>query len=93
MAAEYTQSTAIHAPAAEVFASIDDIRNVAAHMSGHRSAAMLGSRLAVQIVTPQPTGVGAIYRYAGRVLGLKLDFQERVTRYQPPSLKEWETIG
>lgn len=89
----YSSEVVIRAPAAEVFAYIDDIRNVAAHMSAHRSAAMAGSRLAVEIVGRQASGVGAVYRYTGRVLGLVLDFEERVTRYAPPTLKEWQTMG
>lgn len=93
MATTYTQGITIGASAAEVFAFIDDIHNVAAHMSGRRRAAMMGSRLAVQVVTREPTGVGAVYRYVGNILGLRIDFEERVTKYQPPNLKEWETIG
>ncbi len=88
-----SRSITIAAPASRVFAYVDDIRNMARHMSGERSMAMMGSRLTLEIVTPEATGVGATYRYFGRMMGLELDFSETVTRYESGQVKVWRTIG
>jgi hypothetical protein len=87
------RSVVIAAPAERVFAYVDDIRNMARHMSEERSMAMMGSRLTLEIVTPEVTGIGATYRYFGRMMGLTLDFSETVTRYVPGREKGLRTIG
>jgi hypothetical protein len=73
----------IQAPAETVFAYVDDIRNVGWHMTERSSMPMLGSRLELDILSEQSTGLGATYRYSGRMLGLSLDVSEPVTRYVP----------
>jgi hypothetical protein len=78
-------------PRAAVFAKLDDIAALARHMS-ERSAAMLGSRLALSTLGAR-AGVGARYRWDGRVLGLTIEAVEEVTVYEPPRLKRWCTIG
>lgn len=83
----------IAAPAERVFAYVDDIRNLARHMSEGRSMAMMGSKLKLEIVSPEPTGIGATYRYSGRMMGLDLDFSEIVTRDVPGREKVWHTSG
>ena len=83
----------ISAPAERLFAYVDDIRNLARHMTESRSMPMMGSRLTLEIVTREPTGVGATYRYAGQTLGFVLDFSETVTRYVAGREKIWRTIG
>jgi hypothetical protein len=88
-----SRSATIDAPADRVFANVDDIRNLARHMSERSSMPMMGARLALQIVTPDPTGVGATYRYSGRAIGFAIDFSETVTRYVPGREKVWRTIG
>jgi hypothetical protein len=62
-------------------------------MSESRSMPMMGSKLKLEILSPEPTGVGAIYRYSGRMMGLVIDFSETVTRYVPGREKVWLTIG
>ena len=42
---------------------------------------MMCSKLELEIVTPEPAGVGATYRYTGKMLGLVLDFSETVATY------------
>ena len=74
-------TVAIERTAERVFAFIDDIRNVGFHMSEQSSMAMMGSKLRLEILSAQPTGVGATYRYSGKVLGLTLDFTESVTSW------------
>ncbi len=88
-----TESVVIEAPAQQVFAFMDDVKNVGFHMSGRSSMAMMGSRLEIAVLSPQSTGVGATYRMWGKMMGLAIDFSETVTRYIPGREKVWETIG
>jgi hypothetical protein len=88
-----SRSASIAAPAERVFAYADDIRNLARHMSESRSLPMMGSKLKLEIMTPEPTGVGAVYRYSGRMMGLTIDFSETVTKYVAGREKVWRTIG
>jgi hypothetical protein len=88
-----SRTAKIAAPAERVFAYIDDIRNLARHMSERRSMAMMGSKLKLEILSPEPTGIGATYRYSGRMIGLDLAFSETVTRYIPGREKVWHTVG
>ena len=76
-----------------VFSYVDDIRNLARHMSQSSSMPMMGSKLNLQISSKEATGVGATYHYSGRVLGMVIDFSETVTRYLPGQEKVWHTIG
>lgn len=87
------ETVKIQAPAEEVFAHIDDIRNVGWHMTEQSSMAMMGSKLKVGVLSREPTGLGATYRYSGKILGLTLDFSESVTKYVPNREKVWHTIG
>lgn len=88
-----SRSAMVSAPVGEVFAYVDDIRNLARHMSESPSMPMMGSKLNLEIVSPKPTGVGATYRYTGKMLGLVLDFSETVTTYVAGREKIWRTIG
>lgn len=83
----------INAPADQVFAYVDDMRNLSRHMSESPTMPMMGSKLNLEIVTPEPTGVGATYRYTGKMFGLVLDFSEAVTTYIAGREKIWHTIG
>ena len=88
-----SRSITIEATAERVFTYVDDIRNLARHMSESRSMPMMGSKLKLEIMTPEPTGVGAVYRYSGQMMGLTIDFSETVTKYVPGREKVWRTIG
>lgn len=88
-----SRSATIEAPAERVFAYVDDIRNLARHMSERGSMPMMGSKLSLDIVTAAQTGLGATYRYNGRIMGLAIDFSETVTRYEAGREKIWRTIG
>ena len=90
---ELSQTTTVTAPSGRVFAYADDIRNLARHMSERGSMPMMGSKLALEILTANTTGVGATYRYSGRMMGLVLDFSELVTKYVAGREKVWRTIG
>lgn len=88
-----SRSASIAAPAERVFAYVDDIRNLARHMSESGSMPLMGSKLKLEIMTPEPTGVGAVYRYSGRMMALTIDFSETVTKYVAGREKVWRTIG
>ena len=88
-----SETIEIRAPAEAVFAHVDDIRNLGWHMTSRRSMRMMGSRLRLEILSDQPTGLGATYRYSGTMMGLAIDFSESVTKYLPPREKVWRTIG
>src|SRR5262245_59773520 len=88
-----SETVEIQAPAAAVFAYVDDIHNLWSHMTGRSSMVMMGSRLRLKILSVQTTGLGATYRYAGTIMGLPIDFSESVTTYLPPREKVWRTIG
>jgi Polyketide cyclase / dehydrase and lipid transport len=88
-----TETVDIKASAESVFAYVDDIRNIGWHMTERSSMAMMGSRLELEILSEQSTGLGATYRYSGTMMGLSLDFSESVTRYIPNREKIWHTIG
>jgi len=88
-----TETRDIRASAESVFAYIDDIRNVGWHMTERSSMAMMGSKLKLEVLSEQPRGLGATYRYSGKMMGLSLDFAESVTKYVPNREKIWRTIG
>ena len=88
-----SETVEIRAPAETVFAHIDDIRNLGWHMTNQSSMALMGSRLRLEMLSDQATGLGATYRYSGKMLGLSIDFSESVTKYLPPREKAWRTIG
>ncbi len=54
---------------------------------------MMGSKPTLEIVSPEPTDVGATYRYAGKMLGLVFDFSEFVRTYIAGREKIWRAIG
>ena len=54
-----SETVDIHARAADAFAYIDDIRNVGWHMTDESSMAMMGSKLRLDVLSGQPTGLGA----------------------------------
>ncbi len=71
---------------------MDDFSKTGMHMS-ESSMMMMGSKLNLEQHSKMPTGVGAKYRWYGKMLGMTIDLYETVTKWQPPKLKEWETIG
>ncbi len=76
----------------KVFSQMDDFSKTGMHMS-ESSMMMMGSKLNLEQKSQNPTGPCASYRWYGKMMGMKIDFVENVTNWQPPKLKEWETIG
>ena len=57
------------------------------------SMMMMGSKLKLEQLSVNPTGVGAKYRWYGKMMGMTIDFSETVTKWQSPKIKEWEIVG
>jgi carbon monoxide dehydrogenase subunit G len=60
-----SETVEIRAPAEAVFAHVDDIRNLGWHMTGRSSMAMMGSRLRLEILSHQATGLGVPHTVTG----------------------------
>jgi hypothetical protein len=87
-----TKSILIHSAPDKVFAQMDDFSKTGMHMS-ESSMMTMGSKLKLEQISTNATGVGASYRWHGKIAGMTMDFSETVAKWQPPKLKEWETIG
>ena len=88
----FENSINVNAPAAQVFAHLDDQRRLSAHMS-QSSWMMVGSRMDFEFDAAEGRAVGSKISLRGRVLGVPLSVDEVVTVHTPPSQKAWETIG
>jgi len=88
----YQKQITIFSDPGKVFSQMDDFSKTGMHMS-ESSMMMMGSKLHLEQLSPIATGVGAKYRWYGKMMGMTMDFSEAVTKWQPPMLKEWETIG
>ncbi len=82
----------IHSTPEKVFQHMDDFSKTGMHMS-ESSMMMMGSKLNLEQLSTNATGVGAKYRWYGTMLGMKMDFSEAVTKCQQNILKEWEIVG
>lgn len=82
----------IHSTLEKVFQQMDDFSKTGMHMS-ESSMMMMGSKLKLEQLSSQSTGVGAKYRWYGTMMGMTIDLSEMVTKWQPPQSKEWETVG
>ena len=71
---------------------MDDFSKTGMHMS-ESSMMMMGSRLMLEQLSINSTGVGAKYRWHGKMMAMTMDFSETVTKWQSPKLKEWEIVG
>ncbi len=87
-----TKNTLIHSSPEKVFVQMDDFSKTGMHM-GENSMMMMGSKLKLNQLSTYAIGVGATYRWYGKIMGMTIDFNETVTKWQRPVLKEWETIG
>lgn len=82
----------IQATPEKVFAQMDDFSKTGMHMS-ESSMMMMGSKLNLEQLSSNATGLNAKYRWFGNMMGMTIDFTEVVTKWVPSKLKEWETIG
>ena len=79
-------------PIEKVFDCLDSLGITGAHMT-QSSAMMMGSKLKLAFLTENHTGLGCIYRWSGKMMGLKMDFVVEVTKWVQNKEKTWETIG
>jgi len=90
---EHFESKAlIAAPAAEVFAYLDDPAHLVSHMA-KRSWSMAGGRMELVLDERRGRSQGARIRLTGNMLGLSLAVDEEVVERQPPLHKAWQTVG
>ena len=82
----------IHSTPEKEFIQMDDFSKTGMHMS-ESSMMMMGSKLYLEQLSQNHTGVGAKYRWYGKMMGMVMDFSETVTKWQPPKIKQWETVG
>jgi hypothetical protein len=80
----------IEAPAESVFQFMSDFANINMHMS-NRSVLPMGSRLALGNFTQHKHEAGAMVRWKGKILGVKVDYKEVITKWIENREKEWET--
>lgn len=76
----------------EVFEKLDDLGVTGMHMT-RSSPIMMGSKLYLEYLTPNHTGLGSKYRWTSKMMGMKMDFTVEVTRWIKGVEKVWETIG
>jgi hypothetical protein len=82
----------IHSTPEKVFAQMDDFSKTGMHMS-ESSMMMMGSKLKLEQLSANSTGVGASYRWYGKMMGMAMDFSETVTKWESSKLKAWEIVG
>ncbi len=87
-----SKSIIIHSSREKVFQQMDDFSKTGIHMS-KSSMMMMGSKLKLDQLSTNATGVGVKYRWYGKMMGITMDFTQTVTKWQKPQLKEWEIIG
>lgn len=85
-------SAVVRAPAADLFARLDDQTRLSAHMS-KRSWKMGWGRMEIVLDEMRGRSVGSHMVLRGRVLGVRLHLDEVVTEREPPLRKSWETTG
>lgn len=85
-------SARINAPIERVFAYLNDHARLSSHMS-QSSWMMGGGRMDVSVDEGRGQRVGSHIRLSGKAFGLPIQLDEVVTRYEPPRIKAWETVG
>ena len=76
----------------QVFKTIDDLGVTGMHMT-ESSMMMMGSKLNLEFLTTNRTGLDSRYRWTGEMMGLTMDFTVEVTKWINGVEKVWETIG
>ncbi len=88
----YEESISIPSSQANVFAYADDHARLSSHMT-KSSWMMGGSRMDVLADAGRGQRVGSHIRLSSKIFGVALFLDEVITRYEPPRIKEWETVG
>ncbi len=88
----YEQEMIMNGSSKEVFDFMDDIRNTGKHMM-ENSGAMAGGKLKIEWLSENKTGLGAKYRWTGKVVGMKMDFTVEVSKWIAGKEKVWGIVG
>ncbi len=75
-----------------VFDHLDNLGVTGMHMT-QSSMMMMGSKLKLEFLTENQTGLGTRYRWTGKMMGFKMDFTVEVTKWDLGKEKVWETVG
>jgi predicted ATPase len=81
-----------NSPAEKVLSYLDDLGVTGMHMT-QSSAMMMGSKLHLEFLTANHTGLSSKYRWIGMMMGMKMDFTVEVTKWMEGVEKVWETKG
>ena len=82
----------IHSSPDKVFAYMDNIGNTGMHMT-KSSMPMMGSKLELNQVSENATGLDSKFWWHGRMMGFNMDFTVVVTKWIKGKEKVWETVG
>ena len=88
----YEATRLIPARAIQVFEFLDDHTRLVGHMS-RPSWRMGGGYLALEADAAAGRAVGSVIRMHGKAFGIGLSVAEAITTREPPTAKEWRTIG
>lgn len=73
----------------KVFHTLDNLGVTGIHMT-QSSMMMMGSKLKLEFLTQNKTGLGTRYRWTGTMMGFTMDFTVEVTKWEPEKEKVWE---
>lgn len=85
-----SKSLTINSSPQKAFDQMDDFSKTGMHMS-KSSMMMMGSKLKLEQLSDNAAGIGSAYRWYGNMMGMTIDFSQKVTKWEPPNCKEWET--
>jgi hypothetical protein len=88
----YEDAASIPASPKVIFDFVNDHSKLSVHMN-KSSWIMGGGRMETELDEGKGQKVGSHIHMHGKILGINLSLDEIVTRYEPPSLKVWETVG
>jgi hypothetical protein len=84
------RSSFIPAEPEKVFRQMDDYSKTGMHMM-ESSGMMMGSKLHLEQLSTNAVGVGATYRWFGKMMGMTIDFMQTVSKWEQSREKEWST--
>lgn len=87
-----TKSIIIHSIPEKVFSYMDNLGNTGMHMM-ENSAMMMGSKLQLQQLSENATGLNSKFHWSGNMMGFAMDFTVVVTKWVKDKEKIWETVG
>lgn len=89
---QFKDEVVVAASPEQVFAYLDDHRNLSSHMS-ESSWMMGGGRMDTVIDEGMGQRMGSHIRLSGSAFGVNISLDEVVAEYEPPHHKTWETVG